>query len=131
MGETSRGSARDRQDDKLILALLQSPSLEKAAQSAGISTATLWRRTQDPQFQEALRKARREAFSQAVGRLQHASNLAVNTLLRVMTDAEAPAASRVRAAECVLDRTMRAIELEDIDVRLSLLKSKVDEDGEN
>ena len=55
------------------------------AAALGISTVTLWRATKKPEFAEAYRKARRDAFSQSVARLQHASNAAVGTLLRVMT----------------------------------------------
>ena len=55
-----------------------------------MSDVTLWRSLQKPEFAEAYRKARRDAFSQSVARLQHASNAAVGTLLRVMTDREAP-----------------------------------------
>jgi hypothetical protein len=61
---------------------------------------------------EAYRKARRGAFSQAVARLQHASNAAVGTLLRVMTDREVPAASRVRAADVVLQSALRGMEIQ-------------------
>ena len=64
-----------------------------------------------PEFAEAFRKARREAFSQSVARLQHASNAVVGTLLRVMTDKEASASSRVRAAEVVLTTAFKGIEL--------------------
>jgi hypothetical protein len=39
-----------------------------------------------------------------------------------MTDQGAPAASRVRAADSVLDHAARAIELEDTEVRLSDLE---------
>jgi len=78
---TSAGRKRSaKSDDKLILALLQQPTLDKAAAAAGISTATAWRRTQDPDFQDQLRKARRDAFSQSVGRLQQAGPAAVTTL---------------------------------------------------
>jgi hypothetical protein len=77
---------------------------------------------QKPEFAEAFRKARREAFSQSVARLQHASNAAVGTLLRVMTDREAPAASRVRAADVVLQTALRGIEMEDLEARLDRLE---------
>jgi len=77
---------------------------------------------QKPEFAAAFREARRDAFSQSLARLQHASNVAVNTLLRVMTDREAPAASRVRAADVVLQATVRGMEVEDIEVRVSELE---------
>src|SRR5258706_11558465 len=106
----------------MILALLEHSTHDKAAAALGISTVTLWRATKKPEFAEAYRKARRDAFSQSVARLQHASNAAVGTLLRVMTDREAPAASRVRAADVVLQTALRGMEIEDIDARLSQLE---------
>jgi hypothetical protein len=108
--------------DRMIVALLEHPTNEKAATALGISTVTLWRAMQKPEFAEAFRKARREAFSQSVARLQHASNAAVGTLLRVMTDREAPAASRVRAADVVLQTALRGIEMEDLEARLDRLE---------
>ena len=108
--------------ERMIVALLEHPTNEKAATALGISTVTLWRAMQKPEFAEAFRKARREAFSQSVARLQHASNAAVGTLLRVMTDREAPAASRVRAADVVLQTALRGIEMEDLEARLDRLE---------
>jgi hypothetical protein len=120
---TSAGRKRSaKSDDKLVLALLQQPTLDKAAAAAGISTATAWRRTQDPDFQDQLRKARREAFSQSVGRLQQAGPSAVNTLLRVMADPAAAAASKVRAASQVLEISVRAMELDDLEARIARLE---------
>jgi len=108
--------------DQMIVALLEHPTQEKAAAALSISTVTLWRSMQKPEFDKAYRKARRQAFSQSVARLQHASNAAVGTLLRVMTDREAPAASRVRAADVVLQRAFGGMEMEDIQARLSELE---------
>jgi hypothetical protein len=115
-------SRQNSRQDRTILALLEHPTHEKAAAALGISTVTLWRRMQEPRFVEAYRKARREAFSQSVMRLQHASTAAVGTLLRVMTDREAPAASRVRAADVVLQTALRGMEIEDIEARVAALE---------
>jgi hypothetical protein len=115
-------SGLDARQERMILALLEHPTNEKAAAALGISAVTLWRATKKPEFAEAFRKARREAFSQSVARLQHASNAAVGTLLRVMTDREAPAASRVRAADVVLQTALRGMEMEDIETRVAELE---------
>jgi hypothetical protein len=103
----------------MIVAILEHPTQEKAAAALGISTVTLWLSMQKPEFAEAYRKARREAFSQSIARLQQASNAAVGTLLRVMTDREAPAASRVRAADVVLQTAFRGMQIEEIEARVS------------
>ena len=72
MNEKAQSPMRSRRQDQFILALLEHPTLEKAAAAVGVSDVTLWRSLQRPEFAEAYRKARREAFSQSVARLQHA-----------------------------------------------------------
>jgi hypothetical protein len=111
-----------RQREQLILALLQQPGLEKAAAAVGISTVTAWRITKTEEFKEEYRQARREAFSQALGRLQQAAGAATSTLMKVMLDSTAPAGSRVRAADCVLEHAANALEIEDVQVRLARLE---------
>ena len=123
---TGKASNKVRQRERLILALLQQPSLEKAAASIGISTVTAWRISKTPEFQKEYRQARREAFSQSVARLQHATGAAVSTLLKVMVDTNTPPPSRVRAADCVLDHAAKAIELEDIETRVTELEQAMD-----
>jgi hypothetical protein len=76
----------------------------------------------EPEFDAAYREARRAAFSQSVARLQQASGAAVSTLLKVMVDPNTLASTKVRAADSVLDHSAKAIELEDIEVRLSELE---------
>jgi len=120
-------SATSARQERMIVALLEHSTHEKAAAALGISTVTLWRSMQKPEFAEAYRKARREAFSQSVARLQYASNAAVGTLLRVLTDREAPAASRVRAADVVLQTALRGMEIEDIEARVTELERSSDQ----
>ena len=59
------------------------------------------------------------AFGQSVTRLQQASGAAVSTLLKIMVDSAAPASTRVRAADSALDHSAKAIEIEDIEARVS------------
>ena len=75
-----------------------------------------------PDFQVAYREARRAAFGQSTARLQQASGAAASTLLKVMADGNTPASTRVRAAECVLNHAAKAIEIEDIEARVTELE---------
>lgn len=127
MSEKMPSAMQSRRQEQFIVALLEHPTLEKAAVALGVSAVTLWRTTKRPEFAEAYRKARRDAFSQSVARLQHASNAAVGTLLRVMTDREAPAASRVRAADVILQTAFRGMEMEDIEARVAELERAAEE----
>jgi hypothetical protein len=115
-------AARSRKDERMILALLEHARIDQAAAAAGISETTMWRRLRHPDFQEALREARREAFSRAIARLQQAGSAAAATLLRMMCDTKAPAATRVRAAVSVLEMAFRGIELEDMQGRIRRLE---------
>ncbi len=43
-------------------------------------------------------------------------------MLKIMLDQDAPASTRVRAAECVMNHATKGIEIEDIEARVSELK---------
>ncbi|SRR5258708_6463274 len=117
-----RRSKFGHKQEAAIAALLSHRSFEDAAGAVGIATHTLLRWLKDPTFDAAYRKARRAAFSQSVARLQQASGAAVSTLLKIMVDSNAPASTRVRAADSVLDHSAKAIEIEDIEVRVAALE---------
>jgi transposase-like protein len=121
------GAKFGRKKEAAIAALLSQRNVEEAARAVGIGVKTLLRWLRIQEFATAYRQARRDAFGQSVARLQQASSAAVTTLLKVMVDQSAPASSRVRAADCVLEHATRAFELEDIDARLSELEHAADE----
>ena len=118
------GSKFDRKQEEAIAALLTQRNIEEAARVAGVAGTTLVRWLQIPEFQTAYREARRAAFSQSIARLQQASSAAVSVLVKIMVDPDAPTSSRVRAADVVLERASKAIELEDLDQRIAELEGK-------
>ena len=105
-----------------VLALLSSRSVEEAAHTAAVTPRTLYRWMNEREFSAAFREARRAAFSQTITRLQQGSSAAATTLLKIMLDPNAPASTRVRAADSVLDHAAKAIEIEDIEARVSALE---------
>ena len=123
---TGHGSKFGRKKEEAIAALLTQRNVEEAARAAGIGTQTLLRWLKIPDFQAAYREARRAAVSQSNARLQQASSAAVSTLLKIMVDANAPASTRVRAADRVLDHAKHSIEYEDIEVRVAALEQAVE-----
>jgi transposase-like protein len=116
------GAKFGRKQEAAIAALLTQRTTEDAARAVGIGPATLLRWMKLPEFAAAYRAARRAAFGQSVARLQQASSAAVTTLLKTMVDPATPPATRVRAADSVLDHAAKAIEIEDIEVRVSALE---------
>ena len=108
--------------EKTVIALLTQPSVTKAAEAAGVGQRTIYRWLDDPDFARAYRKARRNVFDQAIAVTQRLAGLAVNTLARVMSDANAPASARVQAASTLLRFAREAIELDDLAVRVEALE---------
>ena len=109
-----------------MAAVLSQRNLDEAARVAGVGVATLMRWQKLPEFQDALRRARREALSQTIGRLQQGSSAAATTLLKVMLDQNTPASTKVRAADNVMNHALRAMELEEVLERLTKLERAAD-----
>ena len=124
---TGHGAKFGRKKEEAIAALLSQRNVEDAARVVGVDAKTLLRWMKEPEFDAAYREARRVAFGQSVARLQQASGAAVTTLLKLMLDANVPASTRARCAESVLTQTAKAIELDDIEARLSELEREADQ----
>jgi hypothetical protein len=116
------GSKFGREKEAAIAALLTPRNFEEAARAAGIGTQTLIRWLKIPEFQAAYREARPAAVSESNARLQPASSAAVSMLLKTMVDANAPALTRVRAVDRILERAKRGVENEEIEVRVAALE---------
>ena len=112
------GAKFDRKKEAAIVALLTHRNIEDAAGAAGVGTTTLMRWLKLPEFQRSYREAKKEAFAQSIARLHYLSSAAVSTLGKIMLDSKTPPATRVRAADSILDHTIKAIETEDIDARM-------------
>ena len=117
------GGKFGRKKEQAITALLTQRNIEEAAKTAGIGANTLLRWLKVPEFQSAYREARRSVFSQAVARLQQGTSAAATTLLKTMIDPNTPASVKVRAAEAIFNHAAKAIEIEDIEARVSALEA--------
>ena len=111
--------------EQAVAALLSHRSIEDAAREVGISANTLLRWMKEPEFRAACQETRRTVFSHAIGRLQDAAGAAATTLLKIMLDANAPAATRLRAAEVVLEQAATAGEIEGMEGRVAKLERVV------
>jgi len=116
------GQKLGRKKEAAIAALLSNRNVDEAARAVGVGPTTLWRWLKLPEFQAEYRKARRDAFGQSVARLQQGTAAAATTLLKTMIDSNTPASVRVRAAEAIFNHSAKAIEIEDIEARVSELE---------
>ena len=121
---TDNGQKITQRQERAIAVLIASPTIREAAESLRVNEVTLYRWLREREFQAAYRQARREVVAQAVARLQEACSKAVNTLIDVMGDGDAPCSSRVTAAKSVLELAFKAVELEDLDARVTALEER-------
>lgn len=114
-------------DATLIAALLELPTIEAAAQAAGVSRKTVERRMDDPEFLEAYNDARRQLVTTAAGRISSRIGRAADTLGEVMDNTEAPAAARISAARAILEYGLKYGELVDVTRRVDELESRLED----
>jgi hypothetical protein len=124
VGHDDNGRLRDR----AVAALLSAPSVEQAATRAGLSRATLCRWMREPDFQVALRAARREVVDATIGRPQAVTTEAVTALHEALT-CQAPTV-RVSAARALLEFSFRSVELMDLEDRIAALEQQFRKDSE-
>src|ERR1039457_4877441 len=113
--------------EQAILALVTNQRVDNAARAVGTAPRTLYGWMNEPLFDKAYRKARRDAFGQGTARLQQASGAAVSSIPKIMVDQHAAASTRLRAAELVLTHGAKAIEIEDVEARVSELERAAEE----
>ena len=119
------GEKLSRNQEKAIAALITCNSIPAAAESIGIGEVTLWRWLKIEKFKAAFREARYEVVTQAIVKLQTNLTKAIDTLMEIAEDCEAPASARVTAARTIIDQSLRAIEVEDLEARIYLLEQAV------
>ena len=120
------GTKFTRKMEDAVAALLVQKNVEEAARAIGISPTTLLRWQRQPEFQKAYREARRAAYGQSIARLQQMTSAAVVTLGKTLMDPNAPASIRLRAAEAILNHATKAVEIEDIEARISDLEREAE-----
>jgi len=121
------GAKFGRKQEEAIAALLNQRNIDEAARAVGIASNTLLKWMKLPEFQAAYREARRAAFGQAVARLQQGTSAAATTLLKTLIDPSTPASVKVRAAEAIFNHAAKAIEIEDVEARVSELERAAEE----
>jgi DNA-binding MurR/RpiR family transcriptional regulator len=108
--------------ERALVALLDCGEVATASERAGVSRITLWRFLQQPVFQSRYRAARRQLVETAIAQLQSDCTTAARVLREVAEDREAPASSRVAAARAIIEQSVSAIELMDLQERVEMLE---------
>jgi hypothetical protein len=115
------GEKLTRKQEEALAALLACPTILEAAARIEVDESTLRRWLKQPAFRAAYRQARAQVLEAAVGRLQQAASLAVDTLVKHLA-AEKPG-DAIRAADLILQHAMRGAELLDLAERVDELEA--------
>lgn len=105
-----------------LAALLASPTVNAAAEAAGVTARTMFRYLADPVFNRAFRDGRRAAVDHSLAALQTATAEAVEALRRAMKCGKPTV--EVMAARSVLELSIRAVELQDVIERIEELERR-------
>lgn len=125
----NRPNSLSPDQERTILALLEHPTVKKAAEAAGVGMRTVYNWLEEPEFSAAYRKARREAFAQAMAMSQKYAPLALQALAKIVHDETKPCSARVSAASAILKFSRESLELDDLAARLAALEQRIADQG--
>jgi hypothetical protein len=109
---------------ELIRALACGASPEAAAQKAGVSARTVYRRLADPAFRAAVGRERAELVDRAVG-MSAAGTLASIKRLTVLQDAANSEAVQASAARSLIDAHCKLRQVAEQQARLEALEAQL------
>jgi hypothetical protein len=109
---------------RTISCLLESNSIEDAAQNAGVSRGTIYNWLKDPSFKKRLRSERDTLFAESLDLLRQASGTAVRTLVKLLESHDE--STRRLAAKDLLTIALKATELISFEDRLSNVEAIVE-----
>lgn len=115
---------RKSADDALVLALAAGATMADAAEQAGVSERTAFRRMQDALFRQQVVITRTRFYEQAVGLLADSLTDAVRTL-RALLEADSES-TRLGAARTILDAGPRLRESEELAERIAALEAHLE-----
>jgi hypothetical protein len=111
-------------DQQLPLALACGATVQSAAQKAGLSERTAYRRLADTSFQRRLRELRADMAQRTSGMLTAAAGEAVKTLLTLQKETT-PAAVRLGVARAILEIGMKVRDATELEERLADLEQRM------
>ncbi len=104
----------EQRDYKLITALLSTRSVAAAAEEAGMSASTAYRRLKRPEVRDAYLSLKAESLEQASLKLAGEVAASVDTLTEIRDDRDAPHAARRASARDILDYAYAAQDFDEL-----------------
>lgn len=94
-------------DEQIIAALLNSGSIQQAAEKTGLAPRTMYDRMGTRDFRAAYSAAKSDIMRQAVLSMNRNLSAAVDVVTGIMNDDENPAAIRLQAAKMIIENAAK------------------------
>jgi phage terminase small subunit len=114
------------QQHRFLEELMRHGHRQRAADAVGVSPSTVYRWLDNPVVQARYRELRSAALEHVLSEVQCGASNAVQVLVDIATNENAPTSSRVSAARALLDFALRGAEA-DLQARLEALESRLKE----
>ena len=115
-----------RNQVKAIKALLEYPTIEKAAAAIGVNPRTIGRWLDDRSFRAELARAEGDALDKVTRKLLYLGDFAVNALGSVLQEPNQRGASNKRlAAQTILTQLLKLREMRNVEERIADLEAAV------
>ena len=106
------------------MAMLTHSNLEAVADAVKISRITVWRWLKNPIVVEKLRAARRDYMRRTTSKLQQLAHESVECLAELQRSGKNESV-RVSAARALLELALKAVDTEDVQMRLDALEQTI------
>lgn len=103
----SNSKSQVASDEKIIAALLQFGTIKEAADNAGTTTAFIYERMKVPEFIALYRGAKNDIVRAAVFNINKQLGAAVDTVAEIMQDKTVNPATRLQAAQTLLNNASK------------------------
>ena len=115
---------RKKADTGLIVSLACGASVETAAQKAGLSARTVYRRLADPQFQAQVNDVRADMLRRAAAMLTAAGMAAIKTFTSLQESAQSESV-RLGAARSIIELGCKLREMVELTERMAQLEARM------
>ena len=114
------------ENEVVISALLNEPTVQKAAEKCGLSQRQIYERMKEKNFKEEYHQAKRSILEAVTNGLQARLTAATETTIEIMQNKENSPQTRLNAANLIFNQCQKLTETIDILDRIETLEMQVD-----
>ncbi len=110
------------ENEVVISALLNEPTVQKAAEKCKLSERQIFERMKQPSFRQEYNRAKRQILESATNALQSRLTAATETAIQIMQDKETSPQTRLNACNLIFNQCQKLTETIDILDRIESLE---------